>query len=191
MTMTRERALELLARHNADDGHIRHGLAVEAAMRHFAALYGGDGDDWALAGLLHDLDWGQTESNPISHGSVGASVLEAEGAPGWLCRAVRSHAAEMSGVQPETDLEKVLFTVDEMTGFITAVALVRPGKSLQDLGLKSVKKKWKDKTFARGVDRGVVARGAEMLGKPLDWIIEETIAALRPVEKEIGLGEDD
>lgn len=188
MTLTRDKALELLKRHNADESHIRHGLAVEAAMAHFSRIYGGKEEDWALAGLLHDIDWEQTESDVASHGTVGASLLEAEGAPAWLCRAVKAHAAEMSGLQPETDLEKVLFTIDEMTGFITAVALVRPSKSLQDLGLKSVKKKWKDKSFARGVDRGVVTRGAEMLDKPLDWIIEETLAALRPVEREIGLG---
>lgn len=189
MTLTREKALELLQRHNKDESHIRHGLAVEAAMAHFSSLYGGDRDDWAMAGLLHDLDWEQTESDVASHGTVGASLLEAEGAPTWLCRAVMAHAADMSGVRPETDLEKVLFTVDEMTGFVTAVALVRPSRSLQDLELKSVKKKWKDKAFARGVDRDVVTRGAAMLDKSLDWIIEETLVALRPVEREIGLGE--
>ncbi|MBL3593912.1 MAG: HDIG domain-containing protein [Synergistaceae bacterium] len=191
MTLTREQALELLACHNDDEGHIRHGLAVEAAMRHFASLYGGDADDWGLAGLLHDLDWEKTESDPASHGTLSAAILDEAGAPAWLSRAVKAHAADMSGVQPETDLEKVLFTVDEMTGFVTAVALVRPGKSLQDLTVKSVKKKWKDKAFARGVDRAIVARGAEMLGKPLEWVMEETIEALRPVEREIGLGEGD
>ena len=190
--MERDKALELLKRYNAEEGHIRHAVAVEAAMRHFARKLGEDEKLWGITGLLHDIDWEKTQETPERHTHVGAQILEEEGYPPQVVRAVLSHGWGIcSDVKPESDMEKYLFAVDELTGFVTAVALVRPGKSLQDLKVKSVRKKWKDKAFARGVDRDVIQRGAELLGQPLEDLIEEVIEALKPVEKEIGLGEDD
>lgn len=115
-------------------------------------------------------------------------MLREKGYPDDFVHAVLAHGWEYSGIKPETLCEKYLYTIDELTGFITAVALVRPSKSLQDLELKSVKKKWKDKAFARGVNREVIEKGSELLNIPLETLIEQTITALRPVEKEIGLG---
>ena len=181
----RDKAWSLLEAHNREEMHLKHALAVEGALRHFAARAGEDVELWGLVGLLHDLDW---EETPDRHGLEGARWLEEAGYAPEFVRAVQAHAWEMTGVHPETLLEKTLYTVDELTGFVTAVALVRPSRSLQDLEVSSVKKKWKDKAFARGVNREVIARGAEMLGEPLETLIAETIAALRPLEARIGLG---
>jgi putative nucleotidyltransferase with HDIG domain len=190
--MNRDEALKLLKEHNTEEGHIKHALAVEAAMRHFARKAGEDEDLWGITGLLHDLDWEKTQQTPERHTHVGAQILREEGYPEEVVRAVLSHGWGIcSDVRPESNMEKHLYAVDELTGFITAVALVRPGKSLQDLKVKSVKKKWKDKAFARGVDRDVIQKGADILGQPLEELIGEVIEALRPVEREIGLGEDD
>lgn len=188
---TREEALELFKSHNSDEGHLRHAFAVEAAMRHFAEREGEDADLWGQVGLLHDIDWEETGSMDAGHPTVGADMLREAGYDEAFARAVASHGWDMAGgscPKPETKMEQVLYTVDELTGFVTAVALVRPSKSLSDLETKSVKKKWKDKAFARGVDRGVIERGSEMLGEGIDVLIGEVITALRPVEKEIGLG---
>jgi len=188
--MTRDEALALLKKHNSDEGHIRHGLAVEAAMRYYARKTGGDEDTWGLAGLVHDMDWEETMETPERHTHVGAEILEKEGCSADVVRAVLAHGWGIcSDVKPESDMEKYLYAVDELTGFVSAVALVRPGRSLQDLKVKSVKKKWKDKAFARGVDRDVIQKGSELLDVPLEELIEGVIEALRPVEKEIGLGE--
>ena len=119
---------------------------------------------------------------------VGAKWLEEKAYPAELIRAVLAHGWDWSGVEPLTEMEKTLYTVDELSGFVTAVALVRPSKSLMDLEVKSVKKKWKDKAFAKGVDRGIIEKGCVLMDKPLDQLIEMTIEAMRPCEKEIGLG---
>jgi predicted hydrolase (HD superfamily) len=184
---TREESFEFLKEHNKEDMHIRHALAVEAAMRWFARENGEDEEFWGLVGLMHDIDW---EGSPSvdTHPMKGGELLKEKGYPDEFVRAVLAHGWEYSGVKPETLCEKYLYTIDELTGFITAVALVRPSKSLQDLGTKSVKKKWKDKAFARGVNREVIEKGSELLGLPLEKLIEQTIEALKPVEKEIGLG---
>lgn len=184
---TREESLEFLREHNKEEMHIRHAYAVEAAMRWFAGNYGEDKDYWGLIGLMHDVDWEEypsTETHPVK----GAEMLKTKGYPDDFVHAVLAHGWEYSGIKPDTLCEKVLYTVDELTGFITAVALVRPSKSLSDLEVKSVKKKWKDKGFARAVNREVIEKGCELMGEPLDLLIEETIKALKPVEKEIGLG---
>jgi predicted hydrolase (HD superfamily) len=115
-------------------------------------------------------------------------MLRERGYDEEFVRAVLAHGWEFSGVEPKTRMEKTLYAIDELTGFVTAVALVRPGKSLCDLETKSVRKKWKDKAFAKGVNRSVIERGAELMGEPLDFLIENTIAALAPIEREIGLG---
>ena len=184
---TREQSLEFLKEHNKEEMHIRHAYAVEAAMKGFAKHYGEDEDYWGLIGLMHDIDWEEfpsTDTHPVK----GGEMLKEKGYPDDFIHAVLAHGWEYSGVKPETLCERVLYTVDELTGFITAVALVRPSKSLMDLEVKSVKKKWKDKAFARGVNREVIEKGCELMGEPLEQLIERTIESLKPVEKEIGLG---
>lgn len=181
---TREEGLLLLREHNKDEGHIRHALAVEAVMRHFARESGQDVDLWGLTGLMHDIDWEKTQTAEL-HPMVGAKWLEEAGYPAELVRAVLAHGWDWSGVEPLTEMERALFTLDELSGFVTAVALVRPSRSLADLEVKSVKKKWKDKAFARGVDRGIIERGCALMNQPLDRLIEMTIEALRPCEEEV------
>jgi putative nucleotidyltransferase with HDIG domain len=175
--MNRQEALDLFLQHNKDTAHLKHALAVEGAMRHFAQKYGESEDLWGVVGLLHDIDWEKTQETPEQHTSLGVTLLEE--AWGLL----------QQDVPPESTMEKVLYGVDELTGFVTAVALVRPSKSLQDLEVKSVKKKFKDKAFARGVDRDVIKKGADLLGVPVEELIQDVILALRPLEKEIGLGQ--
>ena len=189
MELSRDNALELLRKHNKDEGHIRHALAVEATMGFFAEKMGGDEELWKLAGLLHDIDWETTQENPERHTHEGAKWLADAGYPEDLSRAVLAHGWSIcSEVKPESDMEKVLFTVDELTGLVITAALVRPSRSVRDLEVKSVKKKWKDKAFAKGVDRDLIVKGAEMIPMPLETVIEWVIQALRRVEPEIGLG---
>jgi putative nucleotidyltransferase with HDIG domain len=187
--MNRQEALNLFLEHNQDPAHLKHALAVEATMRYFARKYGESEDFWGVVGLLHDIDWEKTQSTPEEHTSLGMTLLKEAGCPPEIVRAMRSHSWGLmqQDVPPESTMEKVLYGVDELTGFVTAVALVRPSKSLQDLEVKSVKKKWKDKAFARGVDREVIQKGADLLGVPIEELIEDVIIALRPSEKEIGL----
>lgn len=189
MIPTRENALELLRKHNKDEGHIRHALAVEGTMRHFARKKGGDEDLWGVVGILHDIDWEKTMNDPSQHCNLAPELLR-EGAIGEdIIHAVQSHGWTLcTDVEPSNDMEKTLFTIDELTGLIITAGLVRPSKSLSDLEVKSVKKKWKDKAFAKGVNRDIIQKGADIMGTPLDEVIENTILALRPIEKEIGLG---
>jgi putative nucleotidyltransferase with HDIG domain len=188
----REEAMALLRKHNSQIGHIRHALAVEAAMRFFARANSEDEEEWGLAGLVHDIDWETTIDEPSRHTHLGASWLREAGYPDNIVRAVLAHGWGIcSDVEPLSLMEKYLYAVDELTGFVTAVALVRPGKSLQDLTVKSVKKKWKDRAFARGVNREVIEKGTALLEKTLEGLVEGVIEALRPIEKEIGLGEED
>lgn len=190
MSETREKALELLREHNRDESHIQHAFAVEAAMRYFAEKAGEDQDKWGLAGLLHDIDWEETQATPEKHCSLAPQWLKEAGYPDDIIRAVQAHGWGIcSDVEPVTPMEKALFTVDELTGLIITTALVRPGKSLQDLKVKSVKKKWKDKRFAAGVNRDVITKGAEMMGITLEDLIDGVIAGMKPVERELGLGE--
>ncbi|HOU32401.1 MAG TPA: HDIG domain-containing protein [Synergistaceae bacterium] len=190
MIPTREAALELFLRHNRDEMHLRHARALEVVMRHFAPRYGGDVDLWGVVGLLHDLDWEETQHAPERHTADAIPLLRDEGYDEQIVRAMRSHSWGLlqDDVPPVTPMEKVLYAVDELTGFVSAVALVRPSRSLSDLEPKSVLKKWKDKAFARGVDREVISRGAELLNVPLEELISAVIEALRPVETELGLG---
>lgn len=189
MDLSRDAALELLRKYNKDESHIKHALAVEATMGYFASRMGGDVDKWKLAGLLHDIDWEVTQDNPERHTHEGAKWLAEAGYPEEISRAVLAHGwSIVSDVKPESDMEKVLFTVDELTGLVITAALVRPSRSVMDLEVKSVKKKWKDKSFARGVDRDLIVKGAEMIPMALDQVIEWVIGALREVEEDIGLG---
>jgi putative nucleotidyltransferase with HDIG domain len=189
MKYTRDESIAFFKEHNAEDMYFRHALAVEAAMKHFAKHYGEDEELWARSGLLHDIDWETTKSTEGGHPIKGGEMLCERGYEEEIIRAELAHGWEFSGVEPISRMEKTLYAIDELTGLVTAVALVRPGKSLSNLEVKSVRKKWKDKTFARGVNRGVIERGVELMGESLEWLIENTIESLKPVEREIGLGE--
>lgn len=184
--LSRERAYELLTSHNRDESHIKHALAVEMAMRYFARYYGEDENLWGIVGLVHDLDW---EECPEEHPKKGVEWLQEAGYPEEVIRGVLAHAWDITGVEPTSLMEKVIYTIDELTGFIIAVALVRPSRSLSDLMAKSVVKKWKDKAFAKGVNREIIEKGAEMLNMPLRELIEHVIQALQPIEQELGLGQ--
>lgn len=183
--ITRDEALALYKKYNQDESLFRHALSVEAVMRHFAALFGEDEEKWGIIGLIHDLDY---ERYPDEHCTKVKEILTAEGWPEDYIHAVQSHGWGLcSDVEPVERMEKVLYTIDELTGLITAAALVRPSKSVLDLEVKSVKKKWKDKAFAAGVNREVIQKGAELLGMELSEVIKETIAGMREVAAEIGL----
>jgi putative nucleotidyltransferase with HDIG domain len=184
----RQQAWDLLTRYNQSESLLRHALAVEAVMRHFARLRGADEALWGLVGLVHDLDY---ERFPEEHCRKSREILEAEGWPAELVRAVVSHGwGHCSDVEPLSDMEKVLYAVDELTGLVATSALVRPSRSVLDLEPSSVKKKWKDKRFAAGVDRQVIEKGAAMLGMELSALISGTIMGMREVAEAIGLKGD-
>ena len=180
--MTRDEAFVLLTKYNKEDFHIHHAQTVEGTMRYFAEKlgYGDEADFWALVGLLHDIDF---EMWPEQHCRKAPELLAEAGADERLIHAVVSHGYGLcSDVAPEHEMEKVLFACDELTGLIGAAALMRPSKSCQDMELKSLKKKFKDKRFAAGCDREVIARGAEMLGWDLDRLLSETLEAMKTCE---------
>ena len=168
----------------------KHCYAVADSMKHFAQLRGEDADLWEAVGLLHDMDYERhpnlERSATEGHPFVGVAWLRENGWSEEVCRAILSHA-DYSGVSGETPLEKTLFAVDELSGFIVAVALVRPTKSIHDVDVRAVKKKMKDKAFARAVNRGDIVGGAEQLGMPLDTVIAEVIAALKADAERLGL----
>jgi putative nucleotidyltransferase with HDIG domain len=191
MPWTRDRALNLVHEYTASDSLRKHMYAVEAAMRAMAPRYGGDPDEWALVGLLHDFDY-ERFPNPehaptTGHPAEGVRILASQQFPEHLQRAILGHAT-YSGVPRDTPLARALFAVDELCGFLVACALVRPSRSLGDVEVSSVKKKLKDKAFARGVNRDDVVQGAAELGVPLDEHIGFLLQALRPVERTLGLG---
>jgi predicted hydrolase (HD superfamily) len=182
---TREDAWNLLTTYNQSDSLRKHALAVEGVMRHFARKYGEDETQWGVIGLIHDLDY---EQFPEQHCTKTRAILEENGWPEDYIRAVVSHGYGIcSDVEPRSTLEKVLFAVDELTGLVATTALVRPSKSVMDLKPKSVKKKWKDKRFAAGVDRSIIEKGAAMLGVELTELISDTIAGMQEVADTIGL----
>jgi putative nucleotidyltransferase with HDIG domain len=182
---SREDAVQLWKNNNSEDSLYRHALCVEAVMRHFAAKFGEDPEYWGLVGLLHDVDY---QKYPTEHLKHTREILEPAGYPKEFIRAVESHGWGIcSDVEPLLPMEKALFACDELTGFLAACAYVRPSKSVLDLEVKSVKKKWGAVNFAAGVSREVIEKGAAMLGLPLEELINETILALRPVAFEIGL----
>lgn len=181
----REHALAILQEHTQGESLLKHAYAVEAAMRHYAARAGEDADAWGSAGLLHDFDYERFPSLE-DHPFRGAEILRARGVDEELIQTILSHA-DHTGVPRTTPMRKALFAVDELCGFVTAVALVRPSRSLSDLEPASVKKKLKDKGFARNVSREDIARGAELLGLPLDEHIANVIASMKPIAPELGL----
>jgi putative nucleotidyltransferase with HDIG domain len=188
---TRERALALMHEFTPSEALRKHMYAVEAAMRAMAGKYGGDPDEWGLVGLLHDFDYERfpnaARSATEEHPAEGARLLAGQGFPEHLCRAIMGHAT-YSGVPRDTPVAKALFAVDELCGFLVACALVRPSKSLADVEVSSVKKKLRDKAFARGVSREDVELGVQELGVPLDEHIDFLLRTLRPVERTLGLG---
>jgi len=182
---TREQAFRLLTDYNKNESLIKHALGVEAVMRYFARKRGEDEDKWGVIGLIHDLDY---EQFPDQHCHKTEEILRENDWPEEYIRAVVSHGWSIcTDVEPQTELEKVLFAIDELTGLVVTTALVRPSKSLLDLKTKSVKKKWKDKRFAAGVDRSIIEKGVQMLGIDLTELITDTIMGMREVAEEIGL----
>jgi predicted hydrolase (HD superfamily) len=182
---TREQALLLLHEYTQNEFLRKHALAVEAVMRHFAGLFGEDVEKWGIIGLVHDLDY---EKFPEEHCTKVSEILKEQNWPTEYIRAIVSHGWQIcSDVEPKERMEKVLYTIDELTGLITAVTLVRPDKNILNLEVKSVKKKWKEKSFAAGVNREVIAQGAEMLGMELQAVIEETIRGMQIIAGELGL----
>ena len=182
---TRAEALELLKKYNKSESLIKHALAVEGVMRYFARQRGEDEEKWGTIGLIHDLDY---EQFPDQHCKKTEEILRQNSWPEEYIRAVVSHGWGIcSDVKPESELEKILYTIDELTGLVVTTALVRPSKSVMDVKTKSVKKKWKDKRFAAGVDRSIIEKGAEMLGIELPDLINDTIMGMREVAEDIGL----
>lgn len=182
---TREEAYRLLKEYNGD-ALVTHGLAVEGTMRYFAEKAGEDIEMWGLVGLLHDLDY---EKYPEEHCHKTAEIMREHGYSEEIIRAIMSHGFGIcTDVEPLSKMEKTLYAVDELTGLITACALVRPSKSVMDLELSSAKKKFKDKGFAAGASRVVMQHGAEMLGVSMDELIVDVIAAMRVIAPSLGLG---
>jgi putative nucleotidyltransferase with HDIG domain len=182
---TRDEALNLLRQYNSDESLIRHALAVEGVMRHFARKFGEDPEKWGIIGLVHDLDYQQF---PEQHCTKTAEILTAQEWPADYVRAVVSHGWGLcSDIEPQEKMEKVLYAIDELTGLVAANALVRPSRSVLDMESSSVKKKWKDKSFAAKINRDVIQKGAEMLGMELSDLFSETIAGMKDVAEAIGL----
>ena len=183
--MKREEALAIVREFVKNENLVRHMLAVEAAMRFYAKKFGEDEELWGAVGLLHDFDW-EIHPDLESHPQAGAPILRQRGIPEEIIHAVLSHA-DHTGVARENRMEKALFACDELTGLITAVALVRPSRSLSDLTAKSVKKKWKDRAFAAGASREEMELGAAEFGVELWEHVDNVILAMRPIAAELGL----
>jgi putative nucleotidyltransferase with HDIG domain len=182
---TRDEAWQLLCQYTEKEGLRKHALAVEAAMRHYARRFGEDEELWGLTGLLHDFDY-ERWPDPADHPYRGVEILAAQGYPEVMRTAILGHAP-YTGVPRETRLAKTLYASDELAGFVTAVALIKPSKALADVDLASVKKRLKEKAFARGVHREDVYSGAEEIGLPLDEHISNVIEALQKEAAALGL----
>lgn len=183
--ISREAALSLLKQHNKEPFHIQHGLTVEGVMKWFANElgYGEDAVYWGIVGLLHDIDF---EEYPEQHCIKAPELLRAAGVGEDIIHAVCSHGYALTvDIKPEHEMEKVLYAVDELTGLIGAAALMRPSRSVQDMELKSLKKKYKSANFAAGCSREVIERGAQMLGYELDELLQKTLDAMRACEADI------
>ncbi len=182
---TRDEAFELLKQYNRSESLIKHALAVEGVMRYCARKRGGDEEKWGIIGLVHDIDY---EQFPDQHCEKAQEILTENNWPTEYVRAVVSHGwGIVTSVEPKSEMERVLYAIDELTGLVATSALVRPSKSVLDMKPKSVKKKWKDKRFAAGVDRSIIEKGAELLGVQTSELIQDTIMGMREVAEEIGL----
>lgn len=185
MSITRDEALKLLKEYNSEPFHLRHGLTVEGVMRYFARDlgYGNEEEKWGIVGLLHDLDF---EKYPEEHCIKSQEIMREKGIDEDIIHATASHGYNLTvDIKPEHEMEKVLYAVDELTGLTGAAVLMRPSKSSKDLELKSMKKKFKDKKFAAGCSRDVIATGADMLGWSLDDLMDKTILAMRDCEDKV------
>ena len=180
--MERQQAYEWLTEYTKNPNLIRHALHVEGVMKHFAKKYDPENiEKWGVVGLIHDIDY---ELYPTEHCIKAKEILESKGCPDDYIRSVQSHGWEIcTDVQPQHRMEKILYATDELTGLINATALMKPSKDVNDVDLKSVKKKWKQKNFAAGVNRQIIEKGAELLDLPLDEIIEETITAMKEISQ--------
>ncbi len=181
--MDRDEAWAILCEHTQSESLRRHALAVEAAMRHFARKNGEDEETWAITGVLHDFDY---EEDPSGHPQRGRPILEQAGVPGPIVHAIQSHGDHL-GIPRVTPMEKTLYAVDELTGFIAAVALVRPSKRVADVDAPAVRKKMKDKAFARAVSREAMLRAADDLGVEFDRLVTEVVAAMSSEATALGL----
>jgi putative nucleotidyltransferase with HDIG domain len=186
LIMNRDDAWALLTEYTKSESLLKHAVAVEAAVRGYARKFGENEDEWGVTALLHDFDY---ERWPTlgEHPNKGSEILRAKGYPDWMIRAILSHAMEITGVTRDSLLEKTLFACDELAGFITAAALVRPSKSVLDLEAGSVRKRMKDKAFARGVKREDLVEGAALLGIPLEEHIANVIGFMREKADDLGL----
>lgn len=185
MTPTRDQAYQLLLQYNQTPGLIKHALAVEATMRHFAQHFNQDPEVWGIIGLIHDLDY---EKYPDIHCQMTEKILQENGWPEDYIRAALSHGWGIcTDLKPESLLEKTLFTIDELTGLVTTSALVRPTKSILDMKAKSVKSKWADKRFAAKIDRSIIEKGAVMMGMELTQVIELTIEGMAKIADQLEL----
>jgi predicted hydrolase (HD superfamily) len=184
-TPTYDEALAILKEYNKTDSLLKHAYAVEAVMRYIARKRGEDEEKWAIIGLVHDLDY---ERFPAEHCKKTRTILEERGWPEEYIHTAVSHGWGIcTDEEPVTDMAKTLFAVDELTGLVTAAALVRPSKSVSDMEAKSVMKKWKDKSFAAGVDRSIIEKGAERLGVDLKELVTDTIMGMREAREKLGL----
>lgn len=183
--MSREEAWALLCEYTQSENLRRHALAVEACMRYYARLWGEDEELWGITGLLHDLDYEQHPSLE-EHPYVGMEILKQRGYPEEVVRAVGAHANH-TGIPRQTRMEHTLYACDELTGFVTAVALVRPNKTLAEVDVAAVRKKMKDKAFARAVSRDELLKGAEEIGVPFDEHVQNVINAMSAIADELGL----
>ncbi len=182
---TREEAWELLCKYNKSEALLKHAIAVEAVMRHFADILGEDAEKWGVIGLMHDLDY---EMYPEEHCKKTMEIMREHNIDEEYIHAVASHGYGICcDIEPVHKMEKVLFTIDELTGLIAAACLMRPSKSVLDIELKSVKKKYKSPAFAAGVNRSVIEQGCEILGMDLDYVITQTINGMKAYAEEIGL----
>jgi len=186
--MNREEAWGIVTEFTASDSLLKHMLSVEAGMRAYAPRFNGDPDRWGVVGLLHDFDYERypdvaAEGHPV----IGSRLLRERGVNEEIIRAILSHATEVTGVERVTDLEKALYAVDELTGLITATALVRPNKNIADVDLASIKKKWKNKAFAAGVNRAEIEHAAADLGVPLDEHIGVVLQAMQAIAPTLDL----
>ena len=184
--MSREAAFALLSEHNKDPFHIEHAETVEQTMRYFAREYDPENEEfWGIVGLLHDLDWEEHDNDPMNHTIYAAKDIEAAGGSAELIRAIQTHTSDFNAELPKPELmmEKILFATEELTGLIGAAVVMRPSKSVKDMELKSVKKKFKDKHFAAGCDREIIKTGAERLGWELDELIQKTLDGMKADER--------
>ncbi|MDQ2914352.1 MAG: HD domain-containing protein [Chloroflexota bacterium] len=181
--MTRDEAWDLLCEHTKSESLRKHGLAVEAAMRRFARRNGENEETWAITGLLHDFDY---ERDPEGHPQNGKPILEEAGVPGPIVHAIQSHG-DHTAIPRVTAMEKTLYAVDELCGFVTAVALVKPSKAVRDVEASSVRKKMRDKAFARAVSRDMMLKGADDMGMPFDDLVVEVVRAMEDAAPRLGL----